>query len=81
MSVTGKPGQLPYSYESSFKTEGAGSAIVTDIAVKLLSNLDSFKDTHPDLDNDDGTSGKDVGTVPVIGPEAQNHHFERRKNT
>ncbi|KXH46910.1 hypothetical protein CNYM01_00756 [Colletotrichum nymphaeae SA-01] len=51
-------GLTPTIDESTIKVDGAGSAIITDIAIELVPNRESFQDVYPD--SDDEMSDADV---------------------
>ncbi|EXF83892.1 hypothetical protein CFIO01_03915 [Colletotrichum fioriniae PJ7] len=51
-------GLTPTIDESTIKVDGAGSAIITDIAIELVPNRESFQDVYPD--SDDEVSDADV---------------------
>ncbi|KAK1714449.1 hypothetical protein BDP67DRAFT_435149 [Colletotrichum lupini] len=51
-------GLTPTIDESTIKVDGAGSAIITDIAIELIPNRESFQDVYPD--SDDEMSDADV---------------------
>ncbi|KAK1723643.1 uncharacterized protein BDZ83DRAFT_580327 [Colletotrichum acutatum] len=51
-------GLTPTIDESTIKVDGAGSAIITDIAIELVPNRESFQDIYPD--SDDEMSDADV---------------------
>ncbi|KAI6357371.1 hypothetical protein MCOR25_007674 [Pyricularia grisea] len=80
-------GLSPTVDEDSIKVEGTGSAIITDITVKLLPNRDIYEDIFPDNDSDsdgDDTDLEDEGpseSIEYKDAEAKLQTLQKRLET
>lgn len=45
-------GFTPTTDRNSIKVDGKGSATITDMKVKLIPNLDKYKDVYPESEDD-----------------------------